>query len=56
MSGVKASLYQGEWFQLAVFVVVQFADDVRDVYAKKTAEEITAEGNCQQFFRGRQYE
>ena len=38
------------------FLFFQFADYVRDAYAKKTADEIPAEGNCQRFFRGRKYE
>ena len=31
------------------FVVLQFADDVKDVYEKKTADEIAAEDNCRRF-------
>ena len=34
------------------FFVFQFADDVRDAYAKKTADEIPAEGNCRRFSQG----
>ena len=28
------------------FFVVHFADDVRDVYTKKTADKVAVEGNC----------
>ena len=34
------------------FFVFQFADDVRDAYAKKTADEIPVEANCWQFLQG----
>ena len=34
------------------FVCFQFADDVRDACATKTANEIPAEGNCRQFSQG----
>ena len=35
-----------------VFFVIQFANDVRDTYTKKTADEIAAEGNCRRFLQG----
>ena len=34
------------------FFVFHISDDVRNMYAKKTADEIPAEGNCQQFLQG----
>ena len=37
--------------------MVQFSDDVRDMYAKKTADEIATEGKLSTIFsRGRHYE
>ena len=39
-------------FRTGSFVIVHFDDDVRDLYAKKTADEIAAEGNHQHFFAG----
>ena len=35
-----------------IFVIVQVADDVREVHAKKTAGKIAAESNCRQFLQG----
>ena len=38
-------------FRLAIFVV-RFADDVRDVHAKKTSDKIAEDGNCRRFLQG----
>ena len=35
-------------------ILTHVSDNVRDTYAKKTADEIAAEVNCQLFFMGRQ--
>ena len=42
-------LSRGEWLQLAV--IFQFAYDVRDAYKNKTANEMPAEGNHNDFCR-----
>ena len=38
------------------FLVFHFSDNVRDVYARKTADEIPVEGHCRRFLQGCQYE